>query len=329
MTLISDEVSMLASGEFLQRTLDCLRSHMAILNDEGTIIAVNATWNKFATSNGLAEKFCGPGANYLRSCDQATGDCSEEAKVVADGIRDVIANRREHFYLEYPCHSPSEQRWFSVRITRFEINQSVKIVVSHDNVTQRKLAELKVQEANRRLSQIAATDGLTGIANRRSFDTAFEQEWKRNARTRTPLSVALLDVDCFKQFNDNYGHLPGDDCLKAIAQTLQKTIGRAGDFVARYGGEEFAIILPNTAAGSSVILERLLVCIRTLAIPHAFSNVGRGVVTVSIGCATVVPSENDSESALLARADHALYEAKVNGRDQLICDDAERAVLTA
>src|SRR3954470_11522478 len=87
------------NSEFFQKTVDCLRAHIAILDESGTIIAVNATWNRFATSNGLAAEFCGPGANYLRSCDQASGDCSDEAKTVANGIRDVIAQRQEHFYL--------------------------------------------------------------------------------------------------------------------------------------------------------------------------------------------------------------------------------------
>jgi diguanylate cyclase (GGDEF)-like protein len=330
MTLVIDKDALIGNSEFFQKTLDCLRSHMAILKDDGTIIAVNATWNKFAVSNGLAEKFCGPGANYLRSCDQATGDCSDEAKIVADGIRDVIANRREHFYLEYPCHSPSEKRWFSVRVTRFEIDHSVRIVVTHDNITQRRLAEFEVRESNRLLGLIAATDGLTGIANRRSFDGVFELEWKRHERMRTPLSVAILDVDCFKQFNDEYGHLTGDDCLKAVAQTLQTVAGRAGDFVARYGGEEFAIILPNSeATGAAVVLEEVLLSIRRLAIPHTSSKVSRGVVTVSIGCATAIPTENDSDADLLSRADHALYEAKGKGRDQLICAEAGQAVYSA
>ena len=326
MTVLSNKDELIGNSEFFQKTLDCLRSHMAILKDDGTIIAVNATWSKFALSNGLAEKFCGPGANYLRSCDQATGNCSEEAKIVADGIRDVIANRREYFYLEYPCHSPTEQRWFGVWVTRFEIAQSVRIVVTHDNITQRKLAELEVQEANRLLGFVAATDGLTGIANRRSFDGVFEREWKRHERMHTPLSVAILDVDCFKQFNDEYGHLAGDDCLKTVAQTLQAVAGRAGDFVARYGGEEFAIILPNSeTTGAAIVLQEVLHSIRILAIPHSSSKVGRGIVTVSIGCATVIPNDFDSAADFLGRADHALYEAKAKGRDQLICAEADQA----
>ena len=144
-----EELSQCIRGEFLQKTLDSLRSHIAILNEDGAIIAVNAPWNRFATSNGLAEQFCGRGANYLDSCDQATGDCSEEAANVASGIRDVIAKRQEYFYLEYPCHSPSEQRWFSVRTTRFEIAGSPYIVVAHDAITERKLADFKLQDANR------------------------------------------------------------------------------------------------------------------------------------------------------------------------------------
>jgi diguanylate cyclase (GGDEF)-like protein len=323
MSLSIDQGEAIEASEFFRKTLDCLRSHIAILNDDGTIIAVNATWNNFATSNGLAEKFCGPGANYLRSCDQATGDCSEEAKIVADGIRDVIANRREYFYLEYPCHSPTEQRWFSVRITRFEIHRSVTIVVAHDNITQRKLAEMEVREANRMLGRIAATDGLTGIANRRSFDSMFELEWNRHGRTHSALSLSLLDIDCFKQFNDEYGHLAGDDCLKTVAQTIQDVTSRAGDFVARFGGEEFAIILPNTeAAGATAVLNKVLRAIRDLRIQHVGSKVERGIVTVSIGCATSVVARYSSPANLLALADEALYEAKASGRDQVICFDA-------
>jgi diguanylate cyclase (GGDEF)-like protein len=307
-------------GEFLQKTLDSLCSHIAILTDDGTIIAVNAAWNAFASSNGLAEQFCGIGTNYLLTCDQATGECSQEAPIVAKGIRDVIAKKQKHFYLEYPCHSPSQQRWYIVRVTRFEIEASLCVVVTHDSITERKLAELKLQEVNRLLEHQSATDGLTGVANRRSFDSTFEHEWRRNKRQQSPLSVAMLDIDCFKQYNDQYGHLAGDDCLKAIAKALQSHMRRPGDFVARYGGEEFVVVLPNTdSAGAATILQDALHCIRESPILHTSSKVGRGIVTVSIGCATIIPSENDSHSEFLHLADQALYKAKANGRDQLIC----------
>lgn len=329
MILVNDRDMLIGNSEFFQKTLDCLRAHIAILTDDGTIVAVNATWNRFATSNGLAEEFCGPGANYLRSCDQATGDCSEEAKIVADGIRDVIAERREYFYLEYPCHSPIEQRWFSVRITRFHIADSIRVVVTHDNITQRKLAELEVKDANRLLGLMAVTDGLTGIANRRRFDVIFEQEWKRHERSQLPFSVALVDIDYFKQFNDAYGHLAGDDCLKAVAQSIQLVAGRAGDFVARYGGEEFAIILPNSEAdGVAVVLQEVLDSVRRLAIPHLSSKVNRGIVTVSIGFANVIPTIWDLGLDLLAQADQALYDAKSKGRDQLVFSTANHATFS-
>ncbi len=320
MALTHEQEVIFSSGEFFQKTLDCLRSHIAILDQDGTIVAVNTTWNKFAASNGLAEKFCGPGANYLRSCDQAEGECSEEAQVVANGIRDVIARRREYFYLEYPCHSPSEQRWFSVRITRFDFSGAVQVVVAHDNITQRKLAEVEVEEANRLLVDLAATDGLTGIPNRRSFDMVLEREWKRSQRTQSPITVALVDIDCFKQFNDLQGHLVGDDCLKSVAQSLQSRLVRTGDFVARYGGEEFAIILPITEdSGAMPLLEDVLQRVRGLSISHPASMVARGIVTVSIGCASTSPGQEDRPESLLRQADHALYEAKTNGRDQLMC----------
>jgi diguanylate cyclase (GGDEF)-like protein len=305
-------------GEFFQRTLDSLRSHIAVLKDDGTIIAVNAAWKNFAVANGLENQFCGAGANYLRACDQAAGECSAEAAAVATGIRDVVAKRREYFYREYPCHSPSEQQWFSVRVTRFEMDASVYVVVTHDNITQRQMAEFKAQAAIRLLELQATTDGLTGIANRRSFDRMLEQEWKRHERTQSPLSLAMADVDCFKQYNDQHGHLAGDDCLKAVALAIQSNMHRPGDFIARYGGEEFAVILPNTdMAGAAAVLENALISIRKLAISHTSSKVSRGVVTASIGYATVIPSGRDSPSDFLHRADQALYEAKVQGRDQL------------
>ena len=307
------------AAEFLQRTLDSLLCHMAILRADGTIVAVNAAWRRFAVGNGLEADFCGPGANYLRACDRATGDCSEEANRVADGIRAVAAGDAADFTLEYPCHSPTERRWFCVRVTRFEADGQVRLVVTHDNITQRKLAEIELHEANRRLEVQAATDGLTGVANRRAFDATFRDEWRRNERTRTPLAVALFDVDCFKLYNDRHGHPAGDECLKGVAAAIRRQLRRPGDFAARYGGEEFAVVLPNTdGPGAAGVLQAAVEAVRTLGIPHPTSKVRRGVVTVSVGVAVAIPCRTGTQAELLERADRALYEAKEGGRDRLV-----------
>jgi diguanylate cyclase (GGDEF)-like protein len=154
-----------------------------------------------------------------------------------------------------------------------------------------------------------------------------EQEWKRHDRTQSPLSLAMLDVDCFKQFNDQHGHLAGDDCLKAVADVIRSNLHRPGDFVARYGGEEFAIVLPNTdTAGAATVLETVLRSVRELAISNSASKVRRGTVTVSIGCAMAIPAKKDLPTDILHWADQALYEAKANGRDRLICFERQELV---
>lgn len=307
-----------AVSDFFQRTLDSLLVHIAILRADGTIIAVNATWNNVATQNGLVESVCGPGANYLRVCEQATGPCSEESRVVAQGIRDVSEGRVPNFAMEYPCHSATMKRWFNVRVTRFVLDGQVHIVVTHDNITERKLVEIRLQRANRLLEEQATTDVLTGVGNRRLFDMALTQEWKRHRRSRTPLSLLLLDIDEFKQYNDSCGHLAGDDCLRDVAETIQSAVGRPGDMVARYGGEEFAVILPETdrsgaLALASVIAEKF----RHRQLTHPSSSVGP-FITMSIGCATMIPTRGVSSSELIQRADQTLYRAKTEGRNRIV-----------
>ena len=308
----------LGLSDFFQKTLDSLLAHIAILEEDGTIIAVNSTWNAFASRNGMVEDLCGPGANYLHVCERATGACSEEANLVARGIRDVIAGRLPNFFLEYPCHSPTEPRWFSVRITRFEIEGEGKIVVSHDNITQRKIVELKLMEANALLERQATTDGLTGLSNRRCFDQTLEQEWKRHERMRAPLSLLLMDVDFFKRFNDTQGHLAGDDCLREVAQAIQISLPRTGDLVARYGGEEFAVILPGTdRTGALHVANLIFAGLRARGLPHPASEVGPNV-TLSIGCGTTVPERDVPATVLIDQADRALYRAKAAGRGRVV-----------
>jgi len=176
----------------------------------------------------------------------------------------------------------------------------------------------KLDEANRELTRLSAFDGLTGIANRRTFDATLSREWRRSARSGAPIALMVVDVDCFKQFNDAYGHQVGDECLKAVARALAGNTRRPVDLVARYGGEEFAVVLPDTdAQGAAIVAEAMRSAVEALAITHRHSTAAR-VVTVSVGIAATRPERSDDGgfATLLARADEALYRAKRDGRNR-------------
>lgn len=182
-------------------------------------------------------------------------------------------------------------------------------------------ASRELETANRELEAHSHSDGLTGIANRRYFDIALEREWRRCARTRNPLSLLFLDADCFKQYNDNYGHLKGDQCLQNIAQALTNSLQRGGDLAARYGGEEFAVILSNADSGSAAnVAELVRRAIEDLRIPHEHSSAAK-FVTASIGCATLIPRGEQSFEFLISLADSALYRAKSAGRNRVVVAD--------
>lgn len=177
----------------------------------------------------------------------------------------------------------------------------------------------KLDTANQELTRLTALDGLTGLANRRHFDETIAREWRRAARYKRPLSLALVDVDHFKQYNDTYGHLAGDECLKGVAGSLLAVSRRPSDLVARYGGEEFALVLPETdQAGARRVAESLCDAIRALAIRHAGIAAGAGHVTISVGVATMMPGqEGAGPQSLIGEADLALYAAKSGGRDRV------------
>ena len=173
-----------------------------------------------------------------------------------------------------------------------------------------------LKTSNDKLDALSNTDGLTGIANRRNFDYILSQEWNRAKRAGTPLALIMIDVDHFKNFNDYYGHLAGDDCLRTLAQSMAQTVRRAGDLVARYGGEEFVVLLPRMDGQQAMeIAQNILGEIRLLALPHAATPLG--FVTVSLGIASFVPSESQAPKDLISAADAAMYQAKQAGRNCL------------
>jgi len=187
------------------------------------------------------------------------------------------------------------------------------------------VAQQRLEESNTKLAALNRTDWLTGIANRRHFEQVLAQEYARHIRTGAWLSLLILDIDHFKEFNDRYGHIPGDECLQRIGKVLSGCATRAGDLAARYGGEEFACILPATSAeGAADIAGEILHGIRNLAIPHEGSPTDDRV-TASIGVATVRCTKGGSQLDLLARADSLLYKAKSNGRNRIELDEPDAA----
>jgi len=179
---------------------------------------------------------------------------------------------------------------------------------------------LALETANQRLRRLVAVDALTGIANRRHFDRALERELRRTRREQQPLSLIFLDLDEFKRFNDTYGHARGDEVLRRVAQTLDETFRRGGDFVARYGGEEFAVVLPGVdGRRASLYAERLRRRIWRLSIPYGASQL-TDRVTISGGVATIAPEHIASADQVLLVADRALYRAKCLGKNRIVAE---------
>ncbi|MBW4564497.1 MAG: PAS domain S-box protein [Mojavia pulchra JT2-VF2] len=220
----------------------------------------------------------------------------------------------EHLWgllIVHQCAKTRHWQTFEVNLLQQLANQ-VAIAI-HQSVLYQ-----QAQAANEELHRLATLDGLTQIANRRRFDEYLEAEWNRLKRAQLPLSLILFDVDFFKHYNDTYGHLAGDDCLRQVANTLKRVVQRPADLVARYGGEEFTVILPLTEMQGAIhVAQTIRQAVRNLAIPHARSCVSN-YVTVSLGIVSILPNSEFSPSDLINAADKALYTAKQQGRDRLI-----------
>jgi diguanylate cyclase (GGDEF)-like protein/PAS domain S-box-containing protein len=193
------------------------------------------------------------------------------------------------------------------------------------DIEERKHTEEQLANAYRTVEALAVLDALTGLANRRRFDQCLSKEWRRALRDRKPLSMLLIDADLFKSYNDSYGHPRGDSCLKQIAEAALEVVTRPGDLVARIGGEEFAIILPNTRnQGAMQLANEVCEALRRRKVTHKDSP--SGIMTISMGCATIVPRVGQQAMDLIEKADKALYQAKHDGRDRVCNGSAvERA----
>ncbi len=195
-------------------------------------------------------------------------------------------------------------------------NEPIGFVNVVRDVSNRKAAEDELTHAFRLVENLAMVDGLTGIANRRRFDETIDREWRRAMRDGSLLSLLMIDVDHFKPYNDIYGHVLGDACLRRIAVAAQEVIHRSSDLFARYGGEEFVVVLPNTDRnGALLVAEQIRRAVEMSSLPH--SGNPHGVVTVSIGCATLALGHDSASTALVETADQAMYQAKSAGRNRV------------
>ncbi|MEO0707522.1 MAG: diguanylate cyclase [Cyanobacteria bacterium J06649_5] len=265
------------------------------------------------------------GPQYLEKlvhADEKPLMAAERKKLAAINDGEVVEN-------EYRFrHRQGNWRWLLCRETVFQRDaegQPTQVFGTATDITKRKHAEVALQEFNQELERLASMDGLTQVANRRSFDQYLAQEWKNVGSGRSSLSLILCDIDYFKSFNDTYGHQAGDVCLRNVAQAIERAVKRSTDLVARYGGEEFAIVLPNTSsAGVEQVAIEIQQEIKSLEIPHSCSEVSE-LITLSLGIAVISSTENLHPDMLVAAADQGLYQAKYEGRDRFCLGEVEQS----
>ncbi len=311
-----------AGGSLAAAILDSLTANVALVDCAGTILAANAAWKRFAGDNGCGDPAHCLEASYFGICEDAIrrdGDLTAAAAL--QGIRAVLRRERDSFTLEYPCHSPSKQRWFRLHATRLSVEGLTACVIAHEDITPEKMAEEELRRTERQLREsllreriLARTDGLTGLINRRHFLELAEHEIAVSQRYGQPLAMVLFDVDGFKKINDSLGHPAGDEVLRAVARRAGQQL-RAADLLARYGGEEFIILVPESGARSAAVLAER---IRNAMEEEGVDTPG-GVAAVAVS-AGVSELETDSDTVedLIRRADRALYDAKAKGRNCIV-----------
>lgn len=307
--------ALVESERFSRAIFDALPQHIAIIDSKGVIIAVNKAWRDFAISASDQPKALCEGANYFDACDDTEGDGLQTAEAYAQGIRAVMDGTLLEFSLEYPCHAPTQQCWFNGRVSRFPGEGPLQIVISHENITELKLAEKAVQ-------QLAQYDPLTQLPNRMLLQDRLGQILAKAEREKLKAAVLFLDLDRFKLINDSLGHAAGDQLLKIVASRLMDCVRRS-DTVARHGGDEFIIVLPAVQQTEDVTFTAQKI-LHAMSAPVTLE--GQEVFTsTSIGIALYPNDARDSDS-LIRCADMAMYRAKETGRNNYQFFSAEMNV---
>jgi diguanylate cyclase (GGDEF)-like protein/PAS domain S-box-containing protein len=306
-----------ASEEIYKTILMASPDDITIADLSGKIIMVSEAANRiFGYDSGE-----GPGMSVMdfiapEDHERARANIVKMIQENYPGPNEYRAVRKDRSFLDIEVNNA---------LIRDRQGNPVQMVLVVRDITNRKNAEQQIQvlvrqlEIERDLAQRnSLTDSLTGLSNRRFFDTVLQTEFSRHTRSGTQLSLIMIDVDHFKNYNDHYGHLAGDDCLRQIARTLKDMVERGTDFVARYGGEEFVVILPDTnSQGAAAVAGQIVESVCALALPHAASDTSK-YVTISLGVASTADHVLTDGSHLVALADQAMYQAKNNGRNRYV-----------
>lgn len=232
-------------------------------------------------------------------------DVNEKVRAFELGAADYLVKLPHP--VELVARVRAQSRAFQVRRERDHLTRELQLAME------------MLFESNLKLARAAREDGLTGLGNRRGFDESLETEWRRAMRSEKPISLALIDLDFFKLYNDAYGHVRGDECLRTVATAVQGQARRSADHVARYGGEELCILLPETPeAGALQVAEGVRRAVLELALPHVARPDGLEWVTVSVGASTTVPKNREGALQLVEAADAALYAAKRRGKNTVV-----------
>lgn len=291
----------------LREAIEAMPTGVAIYDDQDRLVMYNRNVSDMAPYRG--GELVGQTYETLIRRSLARGEVVDAMGREDEWLRQRLAGRGR---LKEPLlHRLDDGRWMRFHETRTPTGCLIMVRLDVTDLVEK---SVQLEQANEQLARLSTTDSLTGLANRRLFDQSLQNEWQRSARSQQPISLLMIDIDYFKRYNDHYGHLTGDACLRQVARILYDCAQRSGELVARYGGEEFALLLPGAdAQAARIVAQRCMDEIERARIPHVSSPVSAWL-TVSIGVVTTVADANLLPENLVRCADAALYRTKGSGR---------------
>ncbi len=310
--MVREQQRLAASQAHLQALIRAAQNGVLTLDTQGHVLELNPACE--ALFGFSMAELQGSHIELLLGLGHAAN--SEEQRLVPTAL---VGTPREF----NARHRSGQSMTLQLNVAEVKTETTHLFVCIITDMTERKQQETRLRQANELLARQSTTDGLTGVGNRRLFDHSLQLEWQRSARSAKPLALLMVDIDHFKQYNDHYGHVAGDDCLRRVAQLLRQCAGRSGETVCRYGGEEFTLLLVDTdLAGAQVVAQRCMDAMQAAALEHAASPLTT-CLSLSIGLAARVGKTALSSVGLVQAADAALYQAKQAGRARWVLSHNE------